>query len=354
VGLRRSGRAIGRAAAILAGALAAVALAAPAMEPDDSLLRKATLVARTDGWFGTRFRCTLGPLWISDTEVLHSRFTGRYDPNRLETRYNLRRTAYVLDTRTGRDARLPGLTRALAEMEPEIVDDEDVSPDGKWLLWSERWGRCLLASVKGTETRTCPEDDDGCYRWVRWLPDSRRWLEFFGCNGRAHHVLLHDVRRPKLAQHVPVAGREDALCSIKCVLSLDRAVGIMGPDRDLGLSEPNARAEVFRLGLLPPTPVRKVGVVSVPRGSPRSVPHLSPGGDRIAWEIVVRLPGSLCRTEAWVCRTDGAAMRLVGSVTSVSDSDTSSPPSLRLQWLPGGRRLSFEWQDRLYTVPVRG
>jgi hypothetical protein len=247
--------------------LPACQAAASAPDAGPSLLSVSKLVAKTTGWYGARFRCTLGPLWLSDTQVLHSRFTGRYNPEVLETRFNLRRTAYVLDTRTGRDTRLPGLTRALASLEPEIVDSDAVSPDGKWLLWSERWGHCLLASVRGTARYTYPEDDDGCYRQVLWLRDSRRWLEVFRNGRHVHHVRLHDVRRPRRWRTIPVAGRQGRLADIDIVLSLGRAIGLAGPDRDLGVSAPNRVAVVTEVGIVPSTPVRPIAVVPVPPGA---------------------------------------------------------------------------------------
>ena len=47
--------------------------------------------------------------------------------------------------------------------------------------------------------------------------------------------------------------------------------------------------------------------------------------------------------EIWVSGLDGSQMTEIGS---------DSRPLFQLQWLPGGKQLSFLYREGLYTVPA--
>jgi len=56
------------------------------------------------------------------------------------------------------------------------------------------------------------------------------------------------------------------------------------------------------------------------------------------------------RTEVWVCNLDGSHLHEIGSLGERPAEEDGSSLRLSLQWLPDGKRLSFEVKDVLYTV----
>lgn len=323
----------------------------PARGARKDLLRGATFVADAKNWWGTRFRCDIGIQWLSGAELVHARYTGDYDPERLATRINLRRSAYLLDLRTRHDTLLPSLTGALNSVNPEIVDSMAVSPDGRWFAWSERWGCCLVAQVKGRRRYLYPEDDDGCYRRVLWMADSRRWLEMFHVNGRVHHLILHDVTRPVLARMLPLRDQRGLLANISQVTDLSHAIALT--KQDLGPDDMRPRARTVQVWRVAPDgrrPAARIASMRAPGASRVNRAEVSPRGDRIAWEFVTRRPDQSWLCDLWVSRIDGSRLRRIGSVIARGESDDDSAPTLNAGWLPDGRRASFVWKDRLYTV----
>jgi hypothetical protein len=53
----------------------------------------------------------------------------------------------------------------------------------------------------------------------------------------------------------------------------------------------------------------------------------------------------------WVSRLDGSGMHEVGHLLSGKEAEDDDP-AFGLDWLPGGKRLSFGYGDALYTVPA--
>jgi hypothetical protein len=347
-------------AVILIGIAAALVFFLYPREP--RLLDRAMKVADTKEWHGgRRFNVDTGIHWLSDEEVLFSRYEGPKKEDRV---------IYARNIRTGRERKLTGLTKAIEDFGGEVVDDQNVSPDGKWYLWSQRWGGCLLASVNGKRQHLYDSADDECYRSLLWMTDGYHWLENYYLNGKTKHLVLHDVRDPKTAITFPITGREELFCHLQCILSPQEmvAVAVLEPDvDDLGRAAPNSHILVYKLSLdtraKPHAPYR----IAVPRGSPDYVYAVSPRGDRIAWGVTITRGDSLMTrlhrvfrfikpkqwqsTEIWICNLDGSGMREIGNVLEPPSEDGESP-WLDLQWLPGGKCLSFEYKDALYTVPA--
>jgi hypothetical protein len=60
-------------------------------------------------------------------------------------------------------------------------------------------------------------------------------------------------------------------------------------------------------------------------------------------------------TELWVSQLDGSQMHKIGHVAELLEDDDATDFLLSdLQWLPDGKRLSFEYNDGLWTVPADG
>lgn len=295
-------------------------------------------MARITSWYGHRFEIAIGGpgIWVDARHVLHTVHRGG------------RRRAYLLDIRSGRDLYLPDLTRHLDWLHPEIVDSQALSPDGQRMIWSERWGRCMVCAVRSGLRTSTREDSDGSYRDVHWFPDSRRWLEIFRMNGRARSALLHDAARPGWAQAVPVGERSALLAAVRAVLPPKEALALDLPERDLGISDPRGRVTLRAFPLPGPGGARRIGDASVPRGATDWACALSKDGTRLAWEVWTPTGRYRLRGEIWVSGWDGRAARLVGVLpTRRIRPYEGAVAGINLQWLPGGRALSFVWDDRL-------
>ncbi len=200
------------------------------------------------------------------------------------------------------------------------------------------------------------------------MPDSRHWLENYGVNGTSHCVVLHDVAHPKLSQTLPLHGRGDWYCDLKCLRSSGQAISVLEPEKD-----DNDHGSIS-------TPIT-VLVWSLATGrlisqyqfaSPLTAEHahlwVSPQGDRIAWQVtaanadplrtwlhrlIPRLQANPSPTVGlWISRLDGSHVHEIGHiVVEPKAGDIDDPiPWLDVHWLPGGKKLSYEYEDRLYTV----
>jgi hypothetical protein len=161
---------------------------------------------------------------------------------------------------------------------------------------------------------------------------------------------------------------------------------------------PLARAPAPSITLLACTSGRPALVrrfpVTLPAGARAVWVSLSPTGDRLAWLIETNRDGLLAlvmrrfspnhplatrpptsQASLWVSRVDGTNLRRVGGINLGSIPSAQwhnaaiqnlGPQQRRafvrlntprdgpqvLRWMPGGHRVSFVYQDKLWTVPV--
>ncbi len=294
-------------------------------------------VAGSPGWWRGQFRSGLGVQWVSDRELLHSRFGGpRPDV----------RAVYRRDVVTGREWLVPGLTRALDGATVGAIDGTRVSPDGRWLARPKGWDKCLLLDVSGRHRYTYPGYGDTLWGRIFWMADSRHWIEGFQANGWMHRLLLHDVAKPDLSQPIPVGDQGELFANLERVLSFDRAIALVPLDNDRGLA-PESVA-VYELSLDARKKAREVATIPVPRGSPEFGAELSAAGDRIAWVVAASRPHARRRAEVWVCDIDGSRMRCVAEMF-LAETDPDLP---QVEWLPSGHGLALQWDEWVYTICV--
>lgn len=320
------------------------------------LLERATPVIKTEDFhLGERFNYGLDVHWLSNDEILFSRFEGPQKHDRVIYRRNVK---------TGHEQRLPELTKAIDELGGEVIDAENVSPDGRWLLRSARWQDCLLAEVDGLRHTIYPSITGDDYRSLIWTADSRYWLEIYVNGGTAHNVIWHDTQNPKLSRKLPFSGKEQYYGSIERILSSQQAVSIIRPENEekppkVTVSEMSLEGKVIR-----------EYPVAVPQGSNEFQTQVSPNGDRIAWQVtsynldtrprwVQRFFPFVPRrnediTELWISNLDGSDMRNLGHIITPrpETSEETIPYMDSLKWLPDGKSLSFEYKDQLWTVPA--
>lgn len=335
------------------------------------LLARARLACRIADWYqGRRFYNSIDAHWISDREILHDLYEGQKHERHI----------YRKDIVTGTDTFLPGLTESRDLLGSEVVDDQMVSPDGKWFVCSARWDDCLLASVGGKLHHIYPSKDSSSYRGFYWLPDSRYWIESY-----RNSNIIHDVQNPTLAQELALAPnlKPDAY------LSRDQVVCIEWPDDQVDDAgqlhlDPGARGKTKQV-VVSVRPLRK-GVppsvyheLTLPNEVERYNFKLSPDSTRAVWLVTwhhpvpyldwlhkylsfVR-PVTMYGTSLWIGDLDGHEAHEIGRIEKSVDPATDNwaddgehLPDAQIdhvRWLPSGNSLSFEYQNALYTVPAK-
>ncbi|HLK59673.1 MAG TPA: hypothetical protein VKU00_24140, partial [Chthonomonadaceae bacterium] len=238
------------------------------------LLQRATRIADTTAWYGgERFNEDIGVHWLSDHELLYSKFEGPQSQQRV---------LYRRDLQTGQEIRLPGLTQSREKFEAECVDDQDVSPDGKWYLCSARWGECLLAEVTGTRYFTYPYKNSEDYRHLYWSADSRYWAENFSNDWESHQLQLYDIENPRSSVSLSLAGREGLIGFLTAIISPQRAIAVQLPDEtDDGTPLTDNRAVVTLFSLTDSRTPVTVYRIKPPNSALCRRLAISPRGERI-------------------------------------------------------------------------
>lgn len=262
-----------------------------------------------------------------------------------------------------------------------------VSPDGKWLVWSE-WQQNNFFHIAATL--------DG-KRWLQWLVkcrdvlmgppywmrDSRHFVELYGGPSSPPGPLI-------IPQYALLYSLTDTQDVQKIQLP-----GLSANDLPIGITSQGVI--LFPVGTLlwpggapPDTPLRHMTYLEYVLAAPIATIHkaklplpdsigiydlaFSPRGDRLAqvlerrekasgpsfWKRLLALLGQPPRTrlELWVMPLRGGAMQLIG--TLYPDMREKRAPSVlwtdrwpsMLRWLPDGKHLSFVYKDALWTVPV--
>ena len=305
--------------------------------------------------------------WISANEILFSTSTA--------PKYEIQ-TFYRRNLKTGQQQKLPELSKTLQAFQANPPDYYVVSPDGKWLLTPTWQNHYLLAEINGKRHQDFPSLHIEAPRFLLWMQDSRHWLESYVV-GNAHKLFLRDVENPQSVQELPLAGDNRLLSYLARVISLQKAISIVPPEAEEAKSPVPPAVKVCILSLEARGKVLQEYRIPVPKRSQHNSYYVSPQGDKIAWEIVTlssdRMgewlqkylpflkvqPHNLKRTELWVCNLDGTDMHEIGCLPHPKDQEVEaflpgrlSPDFWSIVWLPDGKQLSFEYEDKLYTVPV--
>ncbi len=345
------------------------------------LLERARPVTSAHGWSVDRGpdACTFYA-WLSDHEVLctHARsvtrtgFDGidwdpaeRWKPKDVPTLCFCRR-----DVGTGREEVLQGLTDSFHKTHGDI-DGVSLSPDGRWLLWDGSADSTVCAAVDGSR---CTR-----YRWPKgrafesiWIgATGARWIEIEGDRGTAFRAAVHDEAHPgaKTPVSAPVSyafgGGLPRTVAIDTVAGTALQAPIIWQRTN---PEIPSSVNIAEYDLAKPKPAARILPQQLPARAKVLRLCLSPDGTRLASLVEIETPSPLA---AWlhrlmpsypappnkclqlcVSRVDGGGMEVSGSLHSTGqdpdpwkllDFDT-------LQWLPGGRKLSFVYGHDLRVV----
>ena len=321
-----------------------------------SLLEHSTKVADTsDWWLSDPYH------WVSDHQVLFPRWP-RGDKEGL----------YLYDTHTQKETFLVSVSHQMHETGfPFCLDSLCVSPDGTRLLWFDDQKQAVSgARLDGSHYFACiPHFYPGSGAWtkMRWTSDSRHWIAFIHDDEGMTQAMIYD----DIPSHEPktfptsASDQSDPLESMwpgsKQSLILgnrfltwagDDIEGTSGMDiLDIGIGEGVVGLKTRHIDLPPNATIQEVA--------------FSPRGDRIAWRLAIQpiIPPKSCvnvalskgpieglRVESlWVSRVDGTRMHEIGSRNLQAD-EGYQPQIENLNWVAGGKRLSFVYDSVLYTV----
>src|SRR5579884_2324832 len=267
--------------------------------------------------FNARFSALL------TAKIMHVRFAD--DPNRHETHY------------------LP----------PKCA----LSPDGKRLVWLSQNQKWIAARLDAADKVEWPRAGKTVPGFALWMFDSRHWVE---CVEDYHNdaftiprAIFHDLEAPRANQTVQFTGLPDGL---PLGITHDNHVLLYKQDfADRTTRKVKPQVDFYEASLDGESASVRDYSISWPQSMRVWDMALSRQGDRLAWRL---MPDDLERAtcEIWTSDLRGEARRKIGQVKNLTrltgDRSIRSPFPVKLRWLPDGKRLSFLYDNALWTVPV--
>lgn len=211
-----------------------------------------------------------------------------------------------------------------------------------------------------------------------WFKDSRHWVEMTdgaaidgaSATPSAFDLIIHDAEIPETVRRAPISippnknGVRPYPFTLLGFTPQGRGIvtywmpGAVVPMDcwEFGI-EPNAA---------PPRPFR----IPLPTKGRVDELALSPQADRLVWRLYCERESSVMgllqklfprmeletrRTvEFWVSRLDGREPRCLGTQPAKPDYLPGHNGPGHMRWTPDGKRVSFLYQSRLYTIPAEG
>jgi hypothetical protein len=224
-----------------------------------------------------------------------------------------------------------------------------MSPDGKWLLWSNTASRThrqwVVATFEGQQQMWAQGIDpdsstDDLGGHGLWMPDGTRWVELVSRYKNRiysiHYANVYQPGKPAPVSTVRIRGLRDGL-----------PVGIRQNGALVMHTSLHERGKPVQH--IDTVTARKLSV-PVPVSSDVSDVKLSPQGDRLAWILEQERSGKRLYT-VYIADADGAHARPVGSAEGITSRTGYTWPR-ELQWLPDGKQVSFIYKNGVYTLPV--
>lgn len=322
--------------------------------------------------------------WLSDHEIL---FKGRR-PRRSYTIFDDWVTR--MDLRTMKEVPTAPLNKLIIKEVLELKGGPDhlnISPDGKWMLWStlvSAYSQNPPGKVVHIATAMGSRD----YRWLDtdkasqqqhfiyhdcnmiWHGDSKGWTEFHTGGGQVPYSLKnYSIGSPIQSPWITL-GSSGMYMTVLGEMPDGRIIAL-----DKNRRHPKPSTELLKTyraesGSKPEQVEFVIPPNCIDWGS-----ILSPQGDQIAWVFaninndnaagpLGKFYKLLGREERpwvglWTSKTDGSDLREVGHINAGAGSRAAGIWALYndfnaalVRWLPDGKNLSFVYKHRLYTVPV--
>jgi hypothetical protein len=375
------------ALALVGVSLAAVALFYPR---ERLLIERAAPLADTSHWEDA------GHYWLPDQALLLLRYfpLGNGSNTYSASRYDLA---------SHQETPLPGLTAALSKAAyfPDMIQ---VSPDGKWLRWTDFPSapvgedafvqKVIVASLDGQHREEWHLKDANNYFW---LSDSRHWIAVHSIGeSQKNRARIYSLDDPRRVQSLKIDPTMPDLYDRWMSVSNDTMLLDTG-----SWTVQSASDEIIALQIdLHSIQSRSRTKVALPPNAEIIDILYSPQGDRIAWVLNLHstpvfaaflrrlLPSFSAPPQTalslWVSRADGSEMHEighlqrqieidvpkipvattgpapstnpVGKIPQVFLSDSENPKTDTTaegwQWMPDGKRISFIQKSTLYSVSV--
>jgi hypothetical protein len=337
------------------------------------LMERAARVTDTHNWSES----PINYFWISDRELL---FLPRADPSGLTTQGN---RFFKRDIVSGQETYLEKLTQRFQE---STVDDWlAISPDGKRLCWTafeaggdkatatgfghrSDYRRVLhAAALDGSAPFKLSVSPEG---FLAWMGAGNRIVAYVTHGDQTVSGTIYDIEKGKSIQQwtAPTGTREQVFVRNNRCIEVTWQ-GQDAPDAIIDRAE-ISEAEVGKEAQT----ARKYSVRLPVRGYIGEV-RISPQADRVVWPLMqdsatpsraeawlhrlvpaFKLPPK-SKTSLWVSRIDGSEMHEIGYIPLRPDKENggtiAGDEPDHLDWLPDGKRLSFQLHNALYIVPAK-
>ena len=286
--------------------------------------------------------------WLTDHELLCGIGGGDVDDD-----------FFVVDTRQGQYRALPALT---AFQHENGTIPLAVSPDGRWLLCTERLHGDVMAhnhtdtwqyEIQGDRVFTLQTGPGVNFVWSADSQSCLAWDEHAQCI---------------LQWPLAVSGRCDRR-PIASIAADTWLIGVHGQNAVFTTAAPDAnQAPICEMVWSDPAYKRVLCTLhSSQKGSIDTAMHLSPDGQRLAWResVSVNRPGpawlqwvyrklgmgSGDYNVLWTCRIDGTDRRKIGYVQAIGLADGSEGLD-DFGWDFTGKGLWFTYHGRIRNVPA--
>jgi len=299
----------------------------------------------------------VGQPWLSDHEVLHFRHS----------------VLYRYDATTKSDTPLTQLTHRV-KTSPCFLYFLDASPDGQQVIWGMSANNPLfVATVDGA--RRGQWDGDGGMTQPFWCADGKHWMQFhFGGSPQSLRwtkIQRHSLDAPDASETFtsvpPGLNGLDVLAAPSADRIIARTpdhVEMQSPKSSKDIPHPDGSVSFA----FQETPTfRKAQTISVWNTHQAQPLHryaislpgwvqevaVSPDGERAAWLLTKVLgEGARASVSLWASGIDGSGLHQIG-VVRVRVQHGGSPladVASQLHWVPGDKKISFEYGDALWTV----
>jgi len=329
------------------------------------LLDRATKVADVRGWDCPGVMSEQ-PAW-QEREVIGSEF--RWVS---ESKIFFERDGKVLlyDISTHTEIPLTILNRRMKSENSGGTNLMELSPDGKWLLWTDLVGSdtAPLTAVgaygapRGKNMRAARLDGTG-FQIVSvpapatvigpftWTYDSRHWI------AGGYRPLESDVLENMFQGDISAPGRV-TLLPLFTLSDLYNVREIQTAD------SPHAPWLPYEV---PGAPHRGTVLTSKPPKDMQIVEvEQSHGGGKLAWVFLYNRPAPFAQwigkiwpryatshtlASVWLSNRDGSGLHELGHLLVVKDDDLREFPD-SLRWLPSDKKVSFHFKGAIWTIPV--
>jgi hypothetical protein len=276
--------------------------------------------------------------------------------------------AELVDIITKKRTPLNGLNAQFAKHPKHIKRGMFISPDGKYVMWQEADDYPLPATLTVVSSLDGTERVEFFDRYLTmlpisgrtiaaWLPGTRKWITAIWTR-----VWIFDLDKPQTAEDLIVKGRQGNPDSFA---NLEAPKGILPNGHALAAfwqSPEENFISLVEFGITRPSPVAHEYRINVPVNGYVTDLQLSPDGKYLAW-LILYVAGKTApqgnaidsdRMSLIVSKTDGSEWQQLHFFISGNETQGwrfSLPKDLN--WLPGGKQLSYALKDTIYVLPVQ-